>query len=180
MTGGFWDFTADLSKKDTAYTTESLGAHSDNTYFTEPAGLQMLHLLSHTDGEGGQSLLVDAFYAASVLYSEDPEAYSILSLPALTAHSSGNEDVCIQPAMPFPVLSHHPVTGDLLQVRWNNDDRAAKMYMTPAVTDRWYQAARKWNEIVSSKRMERWLQLEPGTPMSMNTPSISLAFAGTS
>lgn len=31
--GKFWEFTADLSKGDTAYTTMALGAHTDNTYF---------------------------------------------------------------------------------------------------------------------------------------------------
>jgi len=31
--GKFWDFTSDLAKGDTAYTTLALGAHTDNTYF---------------------------------------------------------------------------------------------------------------------------------------------------
>lgn len=31
--GQFWDFTSDLAKGDTAYTTLALGAHTDNTYF---------------------------------------------------------------------------------------------------------------------------------------------------
>ena len=31
--GRFWEFTSDLSKGDTAYTTLALGAHTDNTYF---------------------------------------------------------------------------------------------------------------------------------------------------
>lgn len=34
--GGFYDFTSDLSSKDTAYTSESLEPHTDTTYFTEP------------------------------------------------------------------------------------------------------------------------------------------------
>ena len=130
----------------------------------------MLHLLSHTDGEGGSSLLVDAFEAARVLYHEDTELYKTLTLPGLTSHASGNDDVCIQPSVPFPVLYHHPVTGHLLQVRWNNDDRAAKMHMTPDMTDMWYHAARKWNEIIKRPSLERWFQLEPGTPMSMPSP----------
>lgn len=126
----------------------------------------MLHLLSHTDGEGGASLLVDAFEAARVLYHEDIEAYKILTVPALTSHASGNEDACIQPAVPFPVLYHHPITGNLLQIRWNNDDRAATMYMAPESVPLWYAAAQKWNEILKRKSMEQWFQLEPGTPMS--------------
>ena len=31
--GKFWDFTSDLSRGDTAYTTMALAAHTDNTYF---------------------------------------------------------------------------------------------------------------------------------------------------
>lgn len=31
--GKFWDFTSDLAKGDTAYTTMALAAHTDNTYF---------------------------------------------------------------------------------------------------------------------------------------------------
>jgi hypothetical protein len=34
--GKFWDFTSDLAKGDTAYTTLALGAHTDNTYFVNP------------------------------------------------------------------------------------------------------------------------------------------------
>nr|POF14249.1 trimethyllysine dioxygenase [Quercus suber] len=73
--GGFYDFTADLSLKDTAYTNEHLDPHTDNTYFTEPAGLQALHMLSHTDGSGGESSLVDGFEAAKQLKEEDYDAY---------------------------------------------------------------------------------------------------------
>jgi hypothetical protein len=36
LTGGFYDFTSDLSSKDTAYTSESLEPHTDTTYFTDP------------------------------------------------------------------------------------------------------------------------------------------------
>lgn len=34
--GAFYDFTNDLSSKDTAYTAEALEPHTDTTYFTEP------------------------------------------------------------------------------------------------------------------------------------------------
>jgi trimethyllysine dioxygenase len=38
LLGGFWEFTADMAHNDTAYTTLSLQLHTDNTYFTDPAG----------------------------------------------------------------------------------------------------------------------------------------------
>ena len=45
--GGFYDFTSEANPIDTAYTNDYLPAHTDTTYFTDPAGLQVFHLLSH-------------------------------------------------------------------------------------------------------------------------------------
>ena len=41
--GGFYDFTSDLSSKDTAYTSESLEPHTDTTYFTDPIVSSFTH-----------------------------------------------------------------------------------------------------------------------------------------
>lgn len=164
--GGFWDFTADLAKKDTAYTTLPLGVHTDTTYFSDPAGLQMFHLLEHSGGSGGQSILVDGFRAAKTLREQNPQAYKILSNVRIPSHASGNVDSSIQPYAPFPVLNHHPVNGELIQIRWNNDDRATM--------DRWddfedvekfYDAARAWNDILRKPDSEYWEQLQPGRPL---------------
>ncbi|KAF3491493.1 26S protease regulatory subunit 6A [Arthroderma uncinatum] len=163
--GGFWDFTSDLSMKDTAYTSQHLNAHTDTTYFTDPAGLQMFHILSHTGGKGGETLLVDGFEAARTLLAEDPEAYQALSNIKITSHSSGNEDVCIQPASSFSVLNHLSDSSELYQVRWNNDDRAPGNGDSLETIHRWYRAAKKWNEILKRPDMEIWLKLEPGTPL---------------
>lgn len=39
--GGFWDFTSDLKHSDTAYTPLPLPAHTDTTYYSQSAGLQL-------------------------------------------------------------------------------------------------------------------------------------------
>lgn len=100
----------------------------------------MFHLLSHTDGKGGASLLVDGFRAAELLREEDPEAYEVLSSVNIYAHASGNEGISIQPYRSFPVLLHNPA-GQLVQVRWNTSDRA-KIDMPVREVDQWYNAAR--------------------------------------
>ncbi|KAL1650404.1 hypothetical protein SLS58_001221 [Diplodia intermedia] len=138
--GGFWDFTSDLASKDTAYTSIALEAHTDNTYFSDPARLQMFHLLSHTEGDGGASLLVDGFKIAMQLQKEDPEAYQILSTVRINSHASGNDGIVIVPRQMHTVLNHSPMSM-LLQVRWNNSDRAsieAPLHQTEV----WYTAAR--------------------------------------
>ncbi|OJJ89649.1 putative trimethyllysine dioxygenase TmlH [Aspergillus glaucus CBS 516.65] len=164
--GGFWDFTADLSFKDTAYTTEFLGAHTDNTYFTDPARLQLFHLLSHTGGQGGESLLVDGFRAAQLLKLENPQHAKALYKYRQPFHSSGNEDTCIQPAIQYPVFVTHPTfKRQLYQIRWNNYDRAAKVDWSSKEQEEWYTAARHFNEIIQRKDLEIWTQLQPGTAL---------------
>ncbi|KAF7176787.1 hypothetical protein CNMCM7691_003947 [Aspergillus felis] len=163
--GGFWDFTSDLTFKDTAYTTEFLGAHTDNTYFTDPARLQLFHLLSHTDGHGGASLLVDGFKAASIMRQENPKHCGVLAATKQPYHSSGNEDVCIQPAEQAPVFKIHPELSRLYQVRWNNYDRAAKRDWGLKEQNRWYNAARHFNNIIQRPGVEIWTQLQPGTAL---------------
>jgi trimethyllysine dioxygenase len=70
--------TADLASKDTIYTSLALEAHTDTTYFSDLAGLQMFHLLSHT-GSAGRLLLVDGFAAARILQKEVLNSYDILA-----------------------------------------------------------------------------------------------------
>ncbi|KAJ5294810.1 hypothetical protein N7508_009631 [Penicillium antarcticum] len=161
--GGFWDFTADLTFKDTAYTNEFLGAHTDNTYFTDPARLQLFHLLSHTEGQGGGSLLVDGFEAANILRAENPSYFEALIKYRHPWHTSGNEDTCIQPSAQAPVFSVHPDLNQVYQIRWNNYDRAPKVDWSAAEQQDWYSAARRYNEILQNR--EIWTQLEPGTAL---------------
>ncbi|CAI6340308.1 unnamed protein product [Periconia digitata] len=159
--GGFYDFTADLASKDTAYTNIALEAHTDNTYFSDPAGLQAFHLLEH-DGEGGESLLVDGFKVAADLKREDPQAYDVLARTNVHSHASGNEGISIQPYRGFPVLQHDPVTGLLLQVRWNSSDRAGIELPVDEV-EIWYDAARKWDALLKKEENEYWHKMTPGS-----------------
>ncbi|KAI1375264.1 hypothetical protein F4677DRAFT_446769 [Hypoxylon crocopeplum] len=169
--GGFYDFIPDLALADTAYTNIALGAHTDTTYFTDPAGLQAFHLLSHTGpsiqsnvGEnlGGQSLLVDGFYAAKILKEEDPKAFEVLSRVKLPWHASGNKGITISPDKLYPVLEVDETTGKMHRVRWNNDDRGVVPFDSQYSPAEWYKAARKWNDILRRESIEYWFQLKPG------------------
>lgn len=169
--GGFYDFTPDLSMADTAYTNLALPAHTDTTYFTDPAGLQAFHLLSHTpapdapdnpspDPDGGRSLLVDGFGAVAQLKAEDPAAFRVLTSVRLPWHASGNEGIAVAPDRRYPVLEIS--SGRVYRVRWNNDDRGVVPYVKGRRPEEWYEAARKWDEILRRKENECWIQLVPG------------------
>lgn len=122
----------------------------------------MFHLLSHTDGTGGASLLVDGFKVAMQLLQEDAEAYQVLSSVLINSHASGNEGVTIVPWEMQPVFVH--IGNRLVQIRWNNSDRAS-IHAPPDYTEKWYRAARKWDQLLKSAENEYWEQLQPGRPM---------------
>ncbi|THH20417.1 hypothetical protein EW146_g954 [Bondarzewia mesenterica] len=178
--GGFWDFTADLARGDTAYTNMALGAHTDNTYFTDPCGIQLFHLLSHTEGTGGETLLVDGFYVASILKELHPEVYQLLSTIPVPAHAAGEEDVFYRATR--PVLGQDLETGDLKSVRWNNDDRSVLRNVPTGIMLQWYDAIRTWNKFLTSPDSEYWVQLSPGTVVAVDNHRVlhgRSAFTGT-
>ncbi|KAF7558054.1 hypothetical protein G7046_g5911 [Stylonectria norvegica] len=164
--GGFYDFTPDLALADTAYTNLALQAHTDTTYFSEPAGLQAFHLLSHTSppgadpkstGTGGQSLLVDGFNVATQLRSQHRQAFNSLRKVKLPWHASGNKGIAISPDQTYPVIEQNG--GKLTRIRWNNDDRGI---VNPFMATEWYPAAQKWNALLKQRSNEYQFQLEPG------------------
>ncbi|KAG6307716.1 hypothetical protein E4U45_003753 [Claviceps purpurea] len=166
--GGFYDFVPDLAKADTAYTNQALAAHTDTTYFTDPVGLQAFHLLSHTpppnkteeEGAslGGQSLLVDGFHACAIMKQKHPAEYELLREVRIPWHASGNPDVAITPDRAYPVVEGPP--HRVHRIRWNNDDRGCVPMHAPV--DEWYDAARKWDEILRHPSNVFWFQLKPG------------------
>ena len=117
--GGFWDFQADLSKADTAYTNLELLPHTDGTYSHDAPGLQLLHCLAF-DGEGGQSTMVDGFRIASELRSSQPDLYDVLARVEVPGQYIGDGSHLMSSRPVF----RHDRSGELVQVSFNNADRA--------------------------------------------------------
>ncbi|KAG0359328.1 hypothetical protein BG005_001005 [Podila minutissima] len=160
--GGFWDFTSDLGHGDTAYTDLALGAHTDTTYFTDPVGLQMFHLLHH-DGEGGHNLLVDGFHCAKILKEKYPKSYKTLSEIGVPAHSAGDASTHIVPSPRHnPILNHDPATKALVQVRFNNDDRSTLDHLDAEHVDAFYEALFDWNRVLTHEHNLLWTRFQPG------------------
>ena len=58
-------------------------------------------------------------------------------------------------------------TGELVQVRWNNDDRSTMSEFPPeGGVDGFYESIRRWDEILRRKENEYWFQLIPGRALS--------------
>lgn len=152
--GGMWDFQADLSKADTAYTDQELRPHTDGTYSNDAPGLQMLHCLAF-DGTGGESTMVDGFRVAAQLRVADPDAYEVLSTIDVPGRYLG-DGVDLRAAR--PVFRHGP-DGLLEQVSFNNADRAPFTLPFDRM-QRFYDAVRAFEQRVNDVRLQ-WRRVNP-------------------
>ncbi len=157
--GGFWDFTADLAKADTAYTTLELRPHTDGTYSHDAPGVQLLHCLQF-DGSGGESTIVDGFRIAETLARDAPAHHATLSEVVVPGQYIGDGSHLLAAR---PVLRHDH-TGTLVQVSFNNYDRAP--FLLPAdEMIAFYDALRAF-ELLANDPANQWRHvLAPGEAM---------------
>lgn len=152
--GGFWDFQANLSKADTAYTNLELLPHTDGTYSHDAPGVQLLHCLAF-DGEGGESTMVDGFRIASELRTAHPDLYDVLARVTVPGQYVGDGSHLVAAR---PVLRHDH-TGELVQVSFNNADRAP--FLLPAdEMERFYEALRAFEALANDHRLQ-WRRVNP-------------------
>lgn len=147
--GGFWEFEPDLSRDDTAYTSDALRPHTDGTYSHDAPGLQILHCLGH-DGDGGESTMVDGLRLAGELRRSTPDLYDVLATVDVPGRYLGDG---VHLVASRPVLRHDHA-GHLVQVSFNNADRAP--FLLPAAEmAAFYEALRAFERLASDPDL-RW------------------------
>lgn len=162
--GAVWEFSNKaMDHADTAFTSARLEAHNDNTYFTDPCGLQLLHCIQH-DGSGGESLLVDGFNAAEMLKKKDPEAFTFLSsqkIPAIYEDKS----LCFKSDV--SVIEHDPYWKNVKQIRFNMYDRDVLDCLDAEDVPKFYHAYQAMAKVIRDPVNEFWFKLQPGVVMVM-------------
>ena len=158
--GTMWPLSSDLTDHgDTAYTNSYLEPHTDGTYYHDAPGLQMFNCLE-LDCKGGESIQVDAFAIAAQIKHEDPDAYATLSEIIVPSHymESGVHLHAERP--PFK----HAGNGDLIQVSFNNYDRAPFL-LSPQDDERFHHAYALFHKHALDQ--DNWLKipLQPGTTL---------------
>jgi trimethyllysine dioxygenase len=155
--GDLWTFSADENMADSAYTPKELRPHTDSTYSHDAPGLQML-LCCEYDAQGGQSILVDGFAIFEALGSQAPELLNILKTVEVPGQYIGDGHHLMASR---PVFRCHPRTGELLQVSFNNYDRAP--FRLPDDEMRlFYDALRAFEEIANAPENQWRHNLKPG------------------
>ncbi|SCU91523.1 LAMI_0E06238g1_1 [Lachancea mirantina] len=162
-----WDFTSDLAKNDTAYTSLAIDMHVDGTYWNEPPGYQLFHLLEHTNGEGGDTRIVDVAKILEILVIKAAadrswqKTLQVLSEQPLVFHQSGDSNQEFEQDS-FPTLTLAK-DGSLVQCRWNTSDRAAFIEPLPRFTVAdIYQALFRFNALINNPDNYVQFKMEPG------------------
>ena len=154
--GGFWEFQADMSKADTAYSTLELRGHTDGTYSNDAPGSQLLHCLEF-EGTGGDSTIVDAFAIARRMQAEHLDLFEVLSSVVVPGQYIG-DGAHLMAARP---VFRHDHTGRLVQVSFNNYDRAPFL-LAEADMLAFYDAVRVFEELANDPAMQWRHVLQPG------------------
>lgn len=158
--GEMYTFSDTPDHADTAYTQEYIGSHTDNTYFCDAAGLQALHCLEHTKGEGGENFFVDGLYCALELKRRYPKAFETLTKVHVPAEYIENGQHHKHSA---PIIRLDPNTNEIIQLRLNIYDRAVFNTLPQHEMSQFYESFRAFLEIVQDCANQWRLKLEPGT-----------------
>ena len=116
--GGLWEFEANETMADSAYTPKELRPHTDGTYSHDAPGLQMLLCVDY-DATGGESIMVDGFRIAEELRRTAPQIHADLERIGVTGIYKG-DGVVLRARRP---ILRNDETGKLVQVSFNNYDR---------------------------------------------------------
>jgi trimethyllysine dioxygenase len=157
--GGYYDFTADLAHKDTAYTSMAIGPHTDGTYSLDAPGYQIFHCLA-ADCSGGENILIDGFKVGQIMRREHAEDYQLLSTVGIPGryldHARGIQLMARRP------LFRHDEAGELVQVSYNNHDRAP-FVLAPAQQRRFYGALSRFAALCADPALHYRRRLLPGS-----------------
>ncbi|XP_071949804.1 trimethyllysine dioxygenase, mitochondrial-like [Antedon mediterranea] len=156
--GKSWGFTDNEVFDDTAYTSDAIGPHNDNTYLLEASGIQVFHILHH-DGEGGENLLVDGFNAASILKLKHPDYYEALARIPIRAEyiGDGHEVISI-----INLIQENKITKEIDAFRYNPFDRALLSHTSFEDTKLFYKALKALSAEINSPLNELRMKLTPG------------------
>lgn len=157
--GGYWDFTANMEHKDTAYTSMAIGPHTDGTYSFDAPGYQMFHCLA-AECTGGENVLIDGFKMAAILRRDQPEQYRVLTEVAIPGQYLDHE-------RGIHLMARRPLlrvddAGELIQVTYNNYDRAP-FVLPPARQAEFYRALSAFNALCADPRLQYRRRLLPGS-----------------
>lgn len=156
--GRWFEVRSEVAPSNLAYTGLGLQAHTDNPYRDPVPTLQILYCLENST-EGGDSIVVDGFHAARRLLDENPRMFDLLARYRARFEYAGSPGVRLRSCRPIIELAPD---GELVAIRFNNRSAAPLTDVPYDVVPDYYQACRRFGEIIDDPDMAVPLRLAPG------------------
>ena len=164
--GALFEVRTEVNPNNLAYTNMGLGSHTDNPYRDPVPTVQLLHCLESST-EGGDSVLVDGFKAATVLRQESKEDFDILTSTWINFRFS-DAKTNLRSRVPMIELNDN---NEIVKVRYNN--RSIDTIKLPENKIRpFYKAYRHWNEIIERDDLKITFKLSEGDLMLIDNTRI--------
>lgn len=157
--GHWFEVRSEVDPVNLAYTGLGLQAHTDNPYRDPVPTLQLLACLENS-AQGGDSLVVDGFKAATTLRSESPEHFDLLSNHCARFEYAGSANVRLRARRPMIELNPD---GELIGIRFNNRSAAPLVDVPYDRMADYYAAYRHFAAIIERDELAVEFRLEPGT-----------------
>jgi len=164
--GVLFEVRTEVNPNNLAYTNMGLGSHTDNPYRDPVPTVQLLHCLESST-EGGDSVLVDGFKAATVLRQESKEDFDILTRTWINFRFS-DDKTNLRSRVPMIELNDN---NEIVKVRYNN--RSIDTIKLPTNKIRhFYKAYRHWSEIIEREDLKITFKLSEGDLMLLDNTRI--------
>ena len=164
--GALFEVRTEVNPNNLAYTNMGLGSHTDNPYRDPVPTVQLLHCLESSI-EGGDSVLLDGFKAATVLRQESKEDFDILTSTWINFRFS-DAKTDLRSRVPMIELNDN---NEIVKVRYNN--RSIDTIKLPTNKIRhFYKAYRHWSEIIERDDLKIIFKLSEGDLMLLDNTRI--------
>ena len=156
--GRWFEVRAEVNPVNLAYTNLGLQAHTDNPYRDPVPTLQILACLENSV-DGGDSVVVDGFKVAGRLQADLPAGFELLAKYCARFEYTGTAGVRLRAKRPLIELGPD---GELIAIRFNNRSAAAFTDIPYDDMAGYYQAYRRFAELIEDPAMAVTFKLQPG------------------
>ncbi|KAK7791561.1 hypothetical protein R5R35_011064 [Gryllus longicercus] len=151
-----------------AYLSTPLQMHADLPYYEYKPGVNLLHCLVQTTGEGGDNLLTDCLHVSKILKEFHPEVYKILSTTLVEWSDIGEER-----GMKFFSLYRSPAIcedrwGQFARVNYSQQQRYSHFSIPLEDVIPWYKAHATFTQALYDPKNMVQFKTKPGDILSFD------------
>jgi len=157
--GPYFDVRVESNPTNLAFTSATLGGHTDNPYRHPVPTLQLLHVLNN-NVDGGDSTLVDGFRVAEAFRQQAPDQFEVLASTLVTFRFR-SEDTDL--SHESTIIQTNP-RGDVIGIRFNNRSMQT-FYVEPELMPAFYAAYHTFAHMLEEDRFKLKFKMGAGDAM---------------